>query len=165
MEETELIDSQTPEKSSGILLLDDAQYYLQQAGKWARFLGIMGFIGAAFIALAGLFMGTLMASLSRLNPTGATAMPATFGGLMGFIYILIAVFYFFVALYLYQFGTRVKQGVMYNDAVLVTQGLGKLKSMLKMVGVATIVILSLYVLIIVAVIIGAIIGFTMVTPA
>jgi hypothetical protein len=165
MEETDITEPVMPEQPQGILLLEDAQSFLLQSGKWARFLGVIGFISSAFIALVGLFFGTIMTALTHLQPTSATALPMAFGGAMGFFYILIAVFNFFVALYLYHFGARVKQGILYQDAAEVTQGLGKLKSMFKLLGITTIVMLALYALIFVIVIIAMIIGFSMVRPA
>lgn len=163
MEETEIIDSHTPSQPQALVLLPEAQDFLLESGKWARFLGVVAYISAALVVLLGLFFTTAMSFLSRL-PT-ASPMPRFLGGWLGFFYILIGVFHFFVGRYLHQFGTKIKEGISYQDADAVSTSLGKLKSLFKLGGVTTIVVLSLYVLIIVAVIIGAIIGFSMVRPA
>jgi small-conductance mechanosensitive channel len=164
MEETDIIDSHTPVEPQGLLLLPEAQDFLLETGKWARFLGVIAYISAALVVLCGLFFATFMSAISRL-PTATSTMPKFFGSWLGVLYILIGVFHFFVGRYLHQFGTKVKEGVSYQDTDAISTALGKLKSLFKLGGITTIVVLSLYVLIIVGVIIGAIIGFSMVRPA
>lgn len=164
MEETDIIDSHTPAEPQGLLLVPQAQDFLLETGKWARFLGVIAYISAALVVLCGLFFTTFMSAISRL-PAATSTMPKFFGSWLGVLYILIGVFHFFVGRYLHQFGTKVKEGITYQDAGTVSVALGKLKSLFKLGGITTIVVLSLYVLIIIAVIIGAIIGFTMVRPS
>jgi hypothetical protein len=145
MDEIEINATAIPDEPTGLLLLQDGQFYLEQAGKWARFLGIMGFIGSGIIAIVGFFFGTIMTVLSRYQ---ATHMPKIFGGALGFVYILIAVLYFFISLYLYQFGTRIKTAIDTANPIELSLASGKLKSFFKLLGIVTIVILSLNVLII-----------------
>src|ERR1700748_2184634 len=97
MEETFTTEQQASEQPQGIILLQEAQSYLLGAGKWARFLGILGFIGTGFIVLCAFFIGTIMSVLSIFSPAGMMA--AAPGGVLTFFYILIAIFYFFVSLY------------------------------------------------------------------
>ena len=150
MEETFTPEPQAPaEQPQGIVLLQDAQAYLVTAGRWARFLGILGYITAGLLMLAALFVGTIVTALSGFSPIRQTTMAPI--GLMSFYYILIAAFYFFVSLYLYQFGTRVKNGVAFNNSTKVTSGLEKLKSMLKLIGVVAVVMLVLCVFVLIGV--------------
>lgn len=148
----ESFDVPAPKQAEGLILSEDAQYYLLIAGKWARFLGIMGFIGTAFVAIMALFMGAFMSAMSQFSPAARAGFPT---GLFSVIYIIIAVFYFFASMYLYQFGVKVKEGVNFGSAEYVTDGLGKLKSLFKLLGITTIVVLSLYILIIIGVVIFA----------
>lgn len=150
MEETTTNDTpQVPAESQGIILLQEAQLYLVTAGKWARFLAILGFIATGLVACAALFIGTMMSALSTIGQSGPFAMIGAASGLVSFFYLLIAVFNFFLALYLYQFGTRVKNGVAFQNSTEVTAGLGKLKAMFKLVGIVTIVMMILYVFLII----------------
>lgn len=153
MEETFTSEPQVPAEPQGIVLLQDAQLYLVTAGKWARFLGILGFIGTGLVLLCALFFGTIISAMSAFSRVGATTMAPI--GLMSFYYVLIAIFYFFISLYLYQFGTRVKNGVAFGNSAEVTNGLGKLKSMLKLLGIVTIVLMILSVFVIIGVAIFA----------
>ena len=157
MEPTEINEQQNPAAETKLVLLEDAQYYLQKSGEWARFLGIMGFIGAAFMLIASFFIGAIFSSMPSYRATPLAGM----GGFMGFFYVLIAVFYFFFSLYLYQFGNKIKAGIAYSDPTQVSNALSKLKSFFKMMGITTIVIIALYILIIIGVVIGASIGASM----
>lgn len=135
----------------GVVLTPEAQGYLRESGKWANFLGIVGFVLTGLIVIIALFAGTMMASLSTFSAGAGAA--AGMGGLLTVIYLVIAVVYFFFSLYLYQFGSQVKKGLMYVDSETVTIALGKLKSFFKLWGILTIVVLSLYALMIIIVII------------
>jgi small-conductance mechanosensitive channel len=163
MEESHINVPSIPEEPKGLLLLlPEAQEFLLETGKWAKFLGIVGYILAGLIVLAGLFFTAFMSAVPHI-PT-ATPMPKFLSSSLGFIYILLGVFHFFIARYLHQFGTRVIEGITYNNAETVSTSLGKLKSLFKLVGIATIIIISLYILVFIGVIIAAIIGFSMVRP-
>lgn len=146
MEPTETNEPLTPGEPTGIVLNEEAQYYLQKSGDWARFLGIMGFICAGFVLIAALFMGSIFSMMSAFQ---ASPFPAGMGGLIGGIYVLLAIFYFFFSLYLYQFGNKIKSGIGYSDPIQVTHALSKLKSFFKLVGITTIVIIAFYILVII----------------
>ena len=148
----------SPGETKGMILTEEAQYFLHQSGKWARFLGIMGFIGAGLVAIAGLFVGTIMSVFSRYQQT---PIPAAFGGILGFLYIIIAAFAFYISLKLYQFGNGIKDGIEWKNTEQVTKALGKLKSFFKIKGIILICVLSLYVLIIIGAIIVGIVGASM----
>ena len=152
------INEQHPAPENNVVLLEEAQYYLQKSGEWARFLGIVGFVGSSLLLIAAFFIGSIFSAMSVYQ---ATPYPAGFGGMMGFFYVLMAVFYFFFSLYLFQFGNKIKTGIAYGDPIQISAALSKLKSFFKMLGITTIVIISIYVLIIVAVIIGVSMGASM----
>ncbi|MCR8559797.1 DUF5362 domain-containing protein [Mucilaginibacter sp. BJC16-A38] len=85
-----------------------------------------------------------------------TGMMAGMSGFLTVFYLLIGLVYFFFSLYLYQFGSQVKKGIMFFDNNHVTGAFGKLKSFFKLWGILTIIILCLYALIIIgAIIFGA----------
>ena len=67
--------------------------YLKETAKWAKFLAIVGFIVCALVVLAGIFAGSIFASL---NPYGAYG--GGFGVGMAIYCILIALLYFFPCL-------------------------------------------------------------------
>jgi glucan phosphoethanolaminetransferase (alkaline phosphatase superfamily) len=149
METTETPEQTLSEQPKRELILgEEAKYFLHTAGRWATFLGIMGFIGTGFVVIIAFFIGALFSFISRLNPA-ASQMPAGISGIFTFVYLLVAVFYFFMSYYLYQFGTSIKSGTLLNDATLATKAFKNLKSHLKLIGITTIVAISLYILILI----------------
>jgi hypothetical protein len=95
---------------AGLVLTPEAQTYLRESGKWANFLGIVGFVLCGFILIGALFAGAMMATMAKLAPaTGPAGILASMGGgFIAVIYLLIALIYFFFSLYLYQFGSKIK---------------------------------------------------------
>lgn len=138
----ETINDQIIQEQS-LNISESMKRYLLIAAKWARFLAIVGFIFLGLFVLAALALITGMSLVADFAEAGIPFR------LMGFIYLSIAVLYFFPTLYLYRFGEEVKEGFTLNDASIVTSGIGNLKSMFKFMGITMIVILAIYALIIV----------------
>ncbi|MEO7212811.1 DUF5362 family protein [Mucilaginibacter sp.] len=128
-----------------MVITADAKYYLQKAGRWASFIGIVGFVMSGLVAVLALFIGSIFAAMARINPMMAL-MSAGMGTLMTVIYLFVALFSFFFALYVYQFGSRIKKAVVFNDSEGATLAFSKLKSFFKLWGITTIVVISFYVL-------------------
>src|ERR1700722_12282005 len=139
-----------------LTLNNEAKAYLREAGKWASFLGILGFISCGILLIFSFFAGTIFTRASLVSPNQFSTAMAGLGGFITFFYLLIDLFYFFFSLYLYQFGDRIKKGIMFTDNLHVTNAFGKLKSFFKLWGITTIVVLCLYILCIVGFIIFAI---------
>jgi hypothetical protein len=64
--------------------------------------------------------------------------------MVGFLYLGIGAIYFFPINYLYQYSAKIKQGLQSNDSLTITSAFENLKSLFKFMGIFTIVILSLY---------------------
>ena len=139
-----------------LMLTQQSQGYLQQAGKWAIFLGIVGFIFTALIALGALTIGSILTYLAAANPL--MQVPAGVGAVLTVVYLLMALLFFFYSLYLYQFGSRIKKGMYLNSAEETTLAFSKLKSFFKLWGIITIIIILFYVLIFIISIAGGILG-------
>jgi predicted RND superfamily exporter protein len=69
-----------------------------------------------------------------------------FGAVLGVVYILLAVLYFFPCLYLLRFSNHMKVALATEDQTRLTTAFENLKSVFKFIGVLTIVILGIYVL-------------------
>jgi len=137
---TEPIQSTDPilplQPQADLVITAEAKYFLHTAGRWATFLGILGFVFTGFIVLAAIFAGTMLAGLSKLqnagNPYGGTGASifAAMSGYISFIYLLVALFYFFFSFYMYKFGSEIKSGTTFNNTLQVTAALKNLKSFL-----------------------------------
>ncbi|MGC1631594.1 MAG: DUF5362 family protein [Gelidibacter sp.] len=73
----------------------------------------------------------------------------------GIIYIVMGLIYFFPVLYLFNFSRKMKSALSLNTNEDLTAAFSNLKSHYKFLGVFTIVIISLYVLIVVIAMISA----------
>ncbi|HEX2921279.1 MAG TPA: hypothetical protein VHO50_08960 [Bacteroidales bacterium] len=82
-----------------------------------------------------MFVGS--SSLSAL----ATGFPM---GILAFVYIAIAVLFYFPVTYLYRFSVQMKPGLSSGDQPTVTSAFKNLKSMFRFMGIFAIVVLSLY---------------------
>lgn len=140
-----------PEPEKGMILSEEALFYLQTGAKWAKFLAIMGFIGCGFVVLMGLFAGSLFSTFGGLMPGYPAGAVRGIGALASVFYLAFALLYFFPSLYLYQFSKFVQKAIMFSNSLEITSALGKLKSFFKFIGILIIVILSLYVLILIGV--------------
>ncbi|QQL50771.1 DUF5362 family protein [Mucilaginibacter ginkgonis] len=162
MEETIITEHPvTGDGSHGIILTTEAQFYLENAGKWARFLGIMGFIGSALILIGAIFAGSFFEAMMRMSPTMPQNGPAVGGTTITVIYGLMALLYFFPALYLYRFGAAAGRGVVYSSQQEVTDAIKNLKSFMKFVGVLVIIGLVIGIISFGGIILGLMAGHAM----
>jgi len=135
-----------------LVLTREAQFYLQESGKWANFLAIVGFIMCGLFLILALCIGAIFSMVAKFSPV-YSAIPTGIFPFFSVIFILVDVLYFFFPFYLYQFAGKIKKGLAIMNAEEVTQSLGKLKSFFKLCGIVTIVALCLYALEILAFII------------
>ena len=145
MENTD--QSTSPNVSVG--LNDYMKGFILEIAKWAKFLSIIGFIGIGLMFLAAIVMMVAGATLTSFsndysgngysnNPVG----PA----LVGIVYIIMAVLYFFPVFYLFKSAVGLKKGIINNDEMTLTDGFQNLKSHYKFIGIMMIIVLSLYAL-------------------
>lgn len=134
-------------------LTNESKSFLREAGKWANFLGVLGFIGLGFMVI-GAFSIIAMGSAFGSMGGGAGAFGAIGSTFLGVIYLLMVLLYFFPVLYLYRFGSKVKKAFANNDTAMLTSSLENLKSHYKFVGILAIIMLSFYVLAILIAIVG-----------
>jgi hypothetical protein len=119
--------------------------FLKEAAKWAKFLGILGFIFCGFFLLIGLFYGSVMSSFSRMGgPMGGVA--AIGGATVTIFYIVCAIVCFFPYLYLYNFGAKMQMALRTNDQDQLNLGFKNLKSYLKFIGILSIIAIALVLL-------------------
>lgn len=117
---------------------DEAKQNLLTAAKWANFLAILGFIGLGFMLIAGLIMFAFIPSQAYgLSPI-LRYMPL--------MYLLFALLYFFPTMYMYKFASNMKIAVLSMNQNNSDDAIGYLKSFFKFIGVATIIVISLYIL-------------------
>lgn len=119
---------------------------LLETAKWGKFLGIVGFVGVGILVVLSLGVMVAGSSLSQF-----TNFPVPLS-LYGVIYLVFAALYFFPVYYLYGFAKASKRGIESENESLLEKGIADLRRLFKFMGIFTIVILSLYALILVIVV-------------
>lgn len=144
------------EDQNNLVLNEQAIAAIRESSKWCLFLSIIGFVGIAFMIMVGLFMSVAISAIPEnpafpggMNPLGAIK------AYFGIMYIVIAVLYFFPIYYLYKYATGTKRALESGNSNVLSDALVNLKSHHKFLGITTIVIISLYIVIIIGVIIFA----------
>jgi hypothetical protein len=143
-------NSETPQTTESLITVNsDIKNYLLETAKWCKFLAIVGYVGMGLLVLLGIFF---MVGLSIFSSISQLGFPM---GIFGFIYIIIALIYYFPISYMHKFSIKLSSGLKSGDQQSVNSGFENLKSLFKFMGILTIVVLSMYALIlIVAVPIG-----------
>ncbi len=108
--------------------------YLIETAKWGKLLAIVSFVSVALIVLVGL---VAMLGFSQMRSHSNTA-------IVGVFYLLLTLIYYFPLSYLYKYSVQIKVGVNSNDTSTIAHGFQNLKSLFKFMGILTIVVLSIY---------------------
>lgn len=145
-------------ENSQLVLTEDAVAFLKETSKWAYFLSIMGFIGIGLIVLLAIFAGFVFSKLQSTG-LGNTSNPIFESGLISFIYLAVALLYFFPVYYLFQFSSKAKNALAENNNEQLCLSFEYLKSHYKYLGVFTVIVLLLYGFIFFIAMIGGILSF------
>ncbi len=135
--ETELTSTKS------LKLTDNSLIFMAEIVKWAKFLAICSFVGLGMMVLAGAAM--IILQFER-QANGLSTV------IMGLFYILMAVIYFFPAVYLYRFATASADAIEKLNEDTLEEGLENLKSLFRFTGILMIIMFSLYAVGIIAVI-------------
>jgi hypothetical protein len=135
---------ETPLENRKIEIEHETLKHLNTTRKWAMFLAIIGFIILGLIVIIGLIAGTF---LTAFNSGGKDlGIPES---LMFIPILLLAVIYFFPVLFLFRFSKHTSHAVQTLDKMEFHKAIKNLKSCFVYIGVLTIIILSLYIVILI----------------
>jgi len=135
-----------------LTLTSASKSFLKETAKWAKFLAILGFVFIGLMVVFALFSTTIFDLASKMQE----GVPANLGLIMAVVYLVLAVIYFFPVYYLLQFSNKMKKALSTKDDEILAKAFEMLKSHYKFIGVFTIITISLYVLLIVVSVMGAI---------
>ena len=135
-----------------LTLTSGAKSFLKETAKWCKFLSILSFIGLGLLFLSSFFISTIYDNIPQ-----AEGMPFNLGTVMTIFYILMIVIYIFPLYYLYQFSVKLKKALTSKDDEVLASAFEMLKSHYKFVGVFTIIILSIYILVGIVGLLGAVV--------
>ncbi|MBK1815348.1 hypothetical protein JIN84_06970 [Luteolibacter yonseiensis] len=134
--------------SSGNAITQGIIEQLARTKPWVRFISVMVFIGAGLMVLLAL-VTMLIGIPANSNPMFGKGLGFGFGG----IYLLFAGVYIYPGIKLWKYASRIGDLVRSGSVMDLEGALNEQRSFWKFLGIAMLVILSLYVLIIVAAIV------------
>ncbi|MEI8047841.1 MAG: hypothetical protein WCI92_10725 [Bacteroidota bacterium] len=126
--------------------------YLLKAAKWGKFLAILGFVVTGLCIVSGIGMifviNRIPEDMLPLNMSFSPQIVIVF-------YILFAGIYTIPVFFLNSFSNNAIRAINLSDSAVLTTSIKNLKNLFVFVGVSTIVILSLYTIILIVVGIAA----------
>jgi hypothetical protein len=143
MENENIVDSGASSYQNRQLFISPiASGYLNETGKWGKFIAVVGFCFVGLMVVGGLFAATIFSTMGSANP----AMPFP-GFLVGGIYAVLGALYFFPFYYLFKFATELKTALVSTNNQLLDSAFENLKSHYKYIGILMIIMLCSYVLV------------------
>ncbi len=131
------------------------QQYLDQTRPWVRFMSILAFVGAGFMALAG--AGIMLAGLAGgFSDRGAGRMFGAIGGMaLGAVYLGMACLYIAPGVFLHRFAGSIWQLKLAPNAGALDEALRHQRSFWRYIGIMSLIGLIVGVIVVVlAIVIG-----------
>lgn len=140
MESENIVDAGATFQNSQLVVSSTASSYLDEIGKWGKFLAILGFCFIGLFVIIGLFAGTIFSTIGQ-----SQEMPFP-GFVFGLIYVVMGLVYFFPVLYLLKFTNHLRKALAGKNSRELDAAFENLKSHYKYIGILMIVVLGVYVL-------------------
>jgi len=141
------IPAREPDPLNNLLVNPEIKNYLSEAARWARFIGIVGYVFTGLLTVGSFFVGAFMNHMAKNAPANGGQNPfasGVFSVVMGAYFLVIALIYYFPSRYLHQFGVNTLNALHNHEQISFTQAFSRLKSFFKFFGVFTLVVLVLY---------------------
>ena len=147
--EIQELDIQNEETSkSELVITEEIAKYLTIVSKWGKFLSILGFAFVGLVVFGGIIM-SLVFSLIPSSDLDVFPVPAF---LLGFLYLVIGLVYFFPIFYLFRFSFGIDQALRLNDQDKLAKSFHFLKAHYRFIGIFIVVVMVLYVVLLVGVV-------------
>ena len=130
-----------------LTLNSKSKSFLREISKWTFFFSILGFVGSAFLVIAAILMVTLYAPM--FDGLGQQQGIPFLGSIVAVLYVLAALLYVVPVWYLFQFSRKLKLALISKSDETLSDAFEMLKSHFKFIGVLTIIMISLYLLLII----------------
>jgi hypothetical protein len=118
---------------------------LNSTRKWTTFLSVLGFIFLGLLIVAGLttslFLTTFKTQEANLGIPEST---------MIIIFVVVGAIYFFPVFFLFRFSRKIRDAIQNLDSQKLLKGLNNLRLYFTYIGVMVIVVLSIYVVALIA---------------
>ena len=127
--------------TTGMIVNSGMKADLISASNWAKFLCIVGCIGMALLVIVGIMMFVVGSNF------GIAGTP--FGAGMGVLYLIIAAIYIYPIIKGFQFANATKAACLTDNEAQLARGFSGLRALLQFFGIFTIIVLSIYALVLI----------------
>ncbi len=126
--------------SEPLQISESAEAYLKETSGWSQFLSILGFIFIGLLVIGGVGVSLFLSAMNseEIDPQ--------LGLLVGGIYMVFGIIYFFPIYYLYRFAANMKKALEKKDNDDLDEAFKNIKSHYKFMGIFTIVFIAVYIL-------------------
>ena len=126
--------------------------YLLESARWQKLLGVVVMISSILIALLGIFF-FVIGFVDGEDFMESEVLGKITGALLGIMYILFAVLYYFFAVYLLRSAKALKAWKTSDSDADLTEGLKNTRSFFRLSGILTIISLCIFALALIGVVI------------
>jgi hypothetical protein len=130
-----------------LVVSSKSKSFLREISKWTFFFSILGFISIAFIVIGAILVATVYAPM--LNMVAQQQGLPALGLPIAITYVISALLYFMPVWYLFKSSRKMKLALATKNDHVLADAFENLKSHFKFLGVLTIIVISLYVLLVV----------------
>ena len=146
------------EEKNDFFLNEESLKHIKETAQWAKFLSIIGFVFIGLMIVLGVVMIFVIPSLNQKISGLSGTSPMVNSVYFSIFYFILAAAYFFPVLYLFRFSNQSLKAIKNKKHKFLTSAFKQLKNHFKFVGILIIVSLSLYVLAILSIMIGGLLG-------
>lgn len=129
-----------------ITLTSASKRFLKEISKWAFFLSILGIISIVFLLFIAAISNFIF---DKIPEAQAQELPFDLGVFMTITYLVSAIITIFPVYYLFQFSVKMKKALKSKNDETLEKAFEMLKSHFKFIGVFTIIMISLYIMLLV----------------
>lgn len=146
------------EEKNDFCLNEETLKHIKETAQWAKFLSIIGFIFIGLMIILGVVMIFVIPTLNQKISGLSGTSPMVNSVYFSVFYFILAAVYFFPVLYLFRFSNQSLKALKNKEIKFLAQAFKQLKNHFKFVGILVIISFSFYVLAILGIMIGGLLG-------
>ncbi|NQU35246.1 MAG: hypothetical protein HQ521_18625 [Bacteroidetes bacterium] len=118
-----------------------SESYLKETSSWTFFFSILGAIFLGLMVIGSIAVSIIFSTIDN------ESLPPISGVIIGAVYFILSIVYFFPIYYLYKFSSNMKKAIEKKEDNNLELAFKNIKSHFKYMGIFTIIIIVIYVLI------------------
>lgn len=144
--------------SSGSAITEGVVRQLAGTKPWVRFMSVLAFIGAGFLILGALGAVVMIIGGMAAGTGNDKWVAGGMGAGIGVFYVVLAIVYLYPALRLWKYANRIGDLVRTGNSLDLEGALAEQRKFWKFAGIAMVIFMSLYVLVIIGFVVAVTVG-------